>query len=316
MPYRRLPNTDQARLRALGAALKTSIAAAENSSAACSEETITSIQSILHKFQNAMTNLSSARTQQVQKNKEFVEVSKKARLYVSHFIQVINFGILRGELKGEVLDFYQLSKYGGNLPPLTSDKNLFDWGKKIIDGDLQRIMKGGSPIYNPSIALVKVNYEKFAEAYRFQKILNSNTERMSKIVADLRIVADKVILQTWNEVEKYFEDLSESDRRESAKEYGLVYIFRKKELRKAKLQAEMELIEQQQLEKAEIEEFEPVVATVEPEVLESIESFMKIEKPVVLRKIEQTPKTDKHKIKHIKFPDPAEHSPIQSVLNF
>ena len=78
----------------------------------------------------------------------------------------------------------------------------------------------------------------------------------------------------------------------------------------------MELIEQQQLNEPEVEEVEPVIATVEPEVLESIESFMKIEKPVVLRKIEQTPKTDKHKIKHIKFPDPAEHSPIQSVLNF
>lgn len=315
MPYRRLPNTDQARLRALGAALRKSISANENSSAACSEQTLADIQSILQKFQNAMSNLNAARKQQYQKNKEFVEFARKARLYVSHYIQVINFGILRGELKSDVREFYQLTKYGKNLPPIISDKNLFDWGKKIIDGDLQRIMKGGSPIYNPSMALVKVNYEKFAEAYRFQKILNSNSERMSKIVADLRIVADKVILQAWNEIEKFFEDQTESDRRELAKEYGLVYIYRKKELRKAKLQAEMELLEKIQNETPMVDA-EAEVDAVESEVLKSIETFMKVEKTVILRKVEQTPKTDNHKVKQIKFPERAEHSPVQSVLNF
>ena len=49
-------------------------------------------------------------------------------------------------------------------------------------------------------------------------------------MADLRPVADDIILRIWNEVEDSFKDLPDNLRREKASEYGLVYIFRKNEL--------------------------------------------------------------------------------------
>jgi hypothetical protein len=51
-----------------------------------------------------------------------------------------------------------------------------------------------------------------------------------KELADMRPVADDIILQIWNEVEESFKDLPDELRREKAMEYGLVYVFRKNEL--------------------------------------------------------------------------------------
>jgi hypothetical protein len=48
----------------------------------------------------------------------------------------------------------------------------------------------------------------------------------------LRPVADEIILVIWNEVEETFKELSDDLRREKAKEYGLVYVFRKSEIGK------------------------------------------------------------------------------------
>lgn len=299
MPYRRLPNTDKARLRALNAALEKVTSGEENSEAACSEETIIALQEIIPKFESAVINLDFARKQQNSKNKEYLEFCKKARLYISHFIQVLNFSILRGEMKSEIRDLYSLSKYNNNLPPLTTDRNLIDWGKIIIEGEQQRIIKGGNPVYNPSIALVKVNYEKFIDSHRFQTILIANTKRLAGTVNDLRKEADRIILEVWNEVEKYFEGLSDSEKREKSSEYGIIYVWRKKELRKLKQQEEI----------AEKVTMENIVVNHENVQAEFLLNSLNI-KPSLIKE---------HKkmiVKKHKEESPVLHSPVQAVLNF
>lgn len=305
MPYRRLPNTDKARLRALEAALKKSVSSIRISNIALAEETIASIQEIYPKFQSLVLNLEAARKQQYQKNKEYIEISKKARLYVSHFIQVVNFMILRGEMKNEARVFYSLSKNDKNIPQLTSDKNLLEWGKLIIEGEQQRIIKGGSPVYNPSIALVKVNYEKFVDSYRFQNILNANSARLSKSVKDIHAEVDSIIVKIWNEVEQYFVDFPESDKREKAAEYGVVYVWRKKELKKLKQQSQEE-------EKNEI--LETVMNVFEFKHAEKTQKSGLIEKVETVRPVKAIePKNP------VKIPKPVqhiEHSPVQAEFNF
>jgi hypothetical protein len=87
-----------------------------------------------------------------------------------------------------------------------------------------------SPITNPTIAVVKVRYEKFLEAYHNHKNLQQANNRTLKELAEIRPFADDIILQTWNEVEESLKDLPDDLRREKALEYGLVYVFRKNEL--------------------------------------------------------------------------------------
>jgi hypothetical protein len=228
MPYRRLPNTDQARVRAMEKALRKCLT--DNSSdCPISETTLATLEIVLPKFQHALINLGAARKNQVAKNKEYIELARKARIYTSHFIQVLNFAIVRGELKADVREHYGLTSFADSLPPLTAEKEILEWGKKMIEGEQKRLQKGGSPIYNPSIALVKVNYERFFDSYLFQKNLISTSKRALKLVNELRPEVDGLILQVWNEIENYFLLPDGITNREKTTDYGIVYVFRKRE---------------------------------------------------------------------------------------
>jgi hypothetical protein len=234
MPYRRLPTTDMARLRALEQAFKVFLAQGPDS-LAYSESSLNLIRSFLPRFQSCVMNFNANRETQATRSRDYIEMARRARLYVSH---VINMGIQRGELKPLVRRFYDLENYEAGVPNLTSDTALVQWGKRIIDGDQKRIMAGGSPIYNPSIALVKVNYERFIEAYRHQKTLQANTDRVQQQVAALRVEADAIIVQMWNEIEHFYGTFPDHLKREKANEYGVVYVVRKSE--KLKLAAKKE----------------------------------------------------------------------------
>ena len=99
MPYRRLPNTDAARIRALKAALRKGEKLNDINTLAYSFPLKQKIDVFLTKFEIAITNSKAAREKQIENSQKFSELTKKARLYISHFIQVLNFTIARGELK-------------------------------------------------------------------------------------------------------------------------------------------------------------------------------------------------------------------------
>jgi hypothetical protein len=229
MPYRRLPNTDNARHKAL---LKAYHKGKETPpfKLAFSQSTYQRIVSFLPGFEKKITHQKAALNKQIERHKDYQSLQKKAKLYISHFIQVVNMSIQRGEISGSILDFYNLNGYSRKLPPLSTEEEVIKWGERLIEGETQRVRKGMSPITNPTIAVVKVRYEKFLEAFRYQKNLQNANSRALTELADLRPEADDIILNTWNEVEESFRDLPDDLRREKATEYGLVYVYRKNEL--------------------------------------------------------------------------------------
>jgi hypothetical protein len=229
MPYRRLPNTDNARHKAL---LKASQKGKETPpfKLAFSQNAYQKVLSFLPGYEKTMMHQKAALTRQIERNKEYHALLKKSKLYISHFIQVINMAIQRGELSSAILSHYGLNGYSRKLPPLNTEDDIIKWGNKIIEGETERIRNGMSPVTNPTIAVVKVRYEKFMEAYKNQKNLQTANNRALKELAELRPEADAIILQVWNEVEESFKDLPDDLRREKASEYGLVYIFRKNEV--------------------------------------------------------------------------------------
>jgi len=239
MPYRRLPTTDQARIRALQSALAHHCDPATQNEI-LSDPVFMELKNFLPRFQNAVSYFDQSQKTQTKRAREYSELVKKARIYVSHFIQVVNMGIARGELKPEVRKFYQLGNDEKAIPNLLSEKSLAEWGKKIIDGDQKRILAGGNPIYNPSIALVKVNYEKFYDAWKNQKVLQANTVRTLKQVTAMRSEANRLVVKIWNGFENYYAGLSDEEKREKCLHHGLVYVFRKSELRKSKMKQEQQ----------------------------------------------------------------------------
>lgn len=242
MPYRRLPNTDKARLRALSSAYENS-RRMDVKDLAYDFSTKLKIESFLPKFEITVKNQRSARNQQATESKNYNQLVKKARLYVSHFIQVYNFCILRGEIKKETRELYGLDIDCKSVPNLTSEADLIEWGKKIIDGEQERIRSGGTAIYSPSIALVRVNYDKFKQAYYSQKQLQTNTSRLNEEVAKYRKEADEIILNLWNQIESHFSNIgNENKKREACENYGIKYVFRKGELERIRKREEAEKI--------------------------------------------------------------------------
>ena len=243
MPYRRLPNTDAARLRALKTALDKSEATGIGQ-IAFSLGLKQKIEFFLPKFEMAIKNSVMAKEQQFGNSPKFSEYAKKARLYVSHFIQVLNFCIARGEMKPAMRAYYGLDVKSSKVPPLMTEQDLLQWGEKIINGEQERLRnRDGNPIYCPSIALVKVNYENFKENYLRQKQYQSNSARESGNVAQFRTEADNLILELWNEVEEHFASLAdEEERRRRCEAYGLVYVFRRGEEERIRQRKEVERI--------------------------------------------------------------------------
>lgn len=188
-----------------------------------------SARALLVRYERAMGEYKQCATKQVDTNKVFQDAAKMARLYVSHFVQVLNMCILRNEIKPEMKKLYGLPEDSNGVPDLISDDNLYKWGALVIEGEQKRIQNGGTPIYNPAIAKVRVHYDIFVEHYNNQKVLQNNTSRTIANVSSLNDSADKLILDIWNEVEHSFSLLPMPERLKKCQEYGLVYYYRKGE---------------------------------------------------------------------------------------
>ncbi len=229
MPYRRLPNTDSARLKSLKSA-HVKGKDLPPFKLAFSPSSFMKIKSVLPLFENAIYEHKNSLNIQAEKNKEYQHRLKKVRLYISHFIQVVNMAISRGELMANSRADFGLEADEKRVPQLNSEEEIIEWGDRLIEGERKRRMKGLNPITNPTIAVLKVHYDKFMEYYNYQKSLKMRSQRAQEQLNEMRAQVDLVIQQIWNEVEGTYGDLPEEMRREKASDYGLVYVFRKNEL--------------------------------------------------------------------------------------
>jgi len=229
MPYRRLPNTDSARLKSLKCAYEKG-KDLPPFKLAFSPTSLRRIQSILPVFEHAIIEHKNSLNIQAEKNKEYQKRLKKVRLYISHFIQVVNMAISRGDLVPDTRSYFELDDEGKKVPSLSTEEEVISWGKRLLDGEQKRRNKGLSPITNPTIAVLNVHFDKFMEYHNYQKSLKRRSVHAQEELNEKRSQVDGVIQQIWNEVENTFNDLPEEMRREKSSEYGLVYVFRKNEL--------------------------------------------------------------------------------------
>jgi len=232
MPYRRLPNTDTARIKAMKITLKKGMDLPPHK-LAFSSKTFVRLQRFLPQFEYNMQLYRQSLASQNKKSKVYNETSKKARVYLTHFIRVMNMAIFRGELPTETRAYYGLATNESTVPSLNTENEMMSWARRIIEGEEFRIRKGGSPITNPTIAVVKVRFENFIEAWTYHNTLAKKTHSYVEKNCNLRKEADNIIQQLWNEVESTHINLPEEDRLKLNEEYGLIYFYRKNELKKS-----------------------------------------------------------------------------------
>lgn len=235
MPYRRLPNTDLARIYALQKAVEME-GYREKGELVLSYQTTQDAQQFLTKFQRAHRKYQQCYDLHSNSSKTYRKELQMARLYLSHFIQVMNMAIMRGELRKEIKAAYGLPIDNYNNPDLNSETAVQEWGERIIKAEEERTLKGGVPIYNPTIAKVKVHWGVFNDHLYNQRILRANAAKALEEVAEMRSQADDIILDIWNQVEHVYESLPIEARMEKCKPFGLIYYYRTSE--KARMRAE------------------------------------------------------------------------------
>ncbi len=233
MPYRRLPNTDQARLRALKAAIQ-QVRATSPADLCFSQRTALEVSSFTPLFEQALQQYLECKERQAAISKQVSETVEVARLYLSHFIQVFNMCIARGEIKPEMRDKLGLTSCGAAVPDLTSNQQVVEWGHKVIEGEKMRMscVGAGSRIYNPSIALVEVKLNNFEENYNKHRDILQTSQKFRDKLDEIRVKADEVILKVWNEVEESMAPVDSDEKREKCQEYGIAYFYRPQERQK------------------------------------------------------------------------------------
>lgn len=231
MPYRRLPTTDKARIRALEAALN-KVMEKNGKDPVFSHHSVEELQNVKNNFENHLKQYELDIKLQSDNIKEYKAAMETAKMYVSHFIQVLLFASERGEINGGIKYYEGLEEYQGKVPPLTSEQEILEWGRIAVEGEQKRIQHGGSAIYNPSIALVKFKVEEFKDAAVFQQTLKRNTLRSFEKMQQLRRTTNEFISKIWTEIEEGIEADTPKLKRQIAQDYGIVYIFRRNEKKK------------------------------------------------------------------------------------
>ena len=230
MPYRRLPNTDKARIRSL----ETAINKMRNSdyyAPVMSPELFNRADKKLAQFKEAVERYVNSLETQVNysKSEAYQDRLKNAKMYVSHFLTVFNMCVKRGEMKASDREFYSIPGNSGELPDMSSDIAVIRCCENTINGEKARTAKGGVPIYNPTIAKVAVHYDLFKELYDKQSKMRQLTDEALLVVSLMRPQVDEVILDVWNSIENYFQDLTGEKKIKVCRDYGLIYYYRTSE---------------------------------------------------------------------------------------
>ena len=227
MPYRRLPKTDQARIRVLKAAVESSTRNGVYTNV-LSHNTYYRAKDFLERFSKEVAVYRRCVSEQSSKrgNIEYEAALKKARMYVSHFIQVLSMSIMRGEIARNKRPYYGLPQEEDTTPNLFSESAVLEWGVKIIEGERRRQGEGGIPIYNPTMGRVSVVFEMFKGMYEKQQMLQQRTNEALRNISDMRFEADKIIFDVWGEIETAFAKFDGEDRLKKCAEYGVIYYDR------------------------------------------------------------------------------------------
>lgn len=228
MPYRRLPKTDAARLKALKTLLD------NNDTYTVRDrfidwKTINDAQPAYDKLLTAYEQNRMNVKAQSRFTAKIDKLQKNAYMYVSHFLQVLFLAVERGEVKRQHLLLYGLQEDSSTVPNIKTVDGLLEWGQKVIDGEKARLKKGGRPIYNPTIGMVSTHYDIYKDIIERQRALVLKSNRSLERLQELRPKVDEVLLDLWNQIEQHFASEPPETRFNHCREYGVVYYYRRHE---------------------------------------------------------------------------------------
>lgn len=219
MAYRRLPNTDNARLLAI---LKLNELLSDDDSVLKNyKEKIIDHTSI---FKKLIEKRDAYKIKRRALNKQKKELLLRLKIYVSHFLQVFNFAIDRGDIDKECRKFFELRTNTGVIPPLSKESDIIKWSHRIVAGEQKRIVKGAEVISHPNFTQIQRITIATDKVIADLKILDDLFRIYQEEIAGQRVIVDDFIKQLWNEIEFQYVNEPIAIKRKKATQYGVVYV--------------------------------------------------------------------------------------------
>lgn len=230
MPYRRLPKTDAARLKALEAIADNNVVYTVEGRF-IDRDAVAQAQRLYAQMSDALSQYRTCMRTQVRYSKRITPLQHHAMTYVSHFLQVLFLAIERGEVESKWLTLYGLSAEQMVVPYLKTSEAVMEWAPKVIEGEKRRIKQGGKPILSPPIGAVITHFDVFKWMYEAQRQYQARTTSALADINALRPAVDDIILRVWNMVEKHYENEPPETRFNLCRRFGVVYYYRRHEER-------------------------------------------------------------------------------------
>jgi hypothetical protein len=196
MPAKKLPDTDEERIKALQLILEQEeLNRMDNP--ILSPDKMHEYRTFILSFENARFCVKQALNDAAKADKSYMNFFKSAQLYISHFIQVLNLAIIRNEVKAENLIYYGIEDSNEFLvPDLSTEEAILEWGKRLTKGEMERTSRGGVPIYNPAISKVIVHYDLFKDASQSLNVYQKSIHRAEERLDEMRDKIDRMIWDT------------------------------------------------------------------------------------------------------------------------
>ena len=141
MPYRRLPKTDSARLKALKTVLENNnVYTVQNRF--IDWKTLNRAQPAYDRLLTACEQYKMRMAAQTRNAPKMDRLMRNATIYVSHFIQVLLMTIERGEMKRSMLTYYGMSEDQTAVPSLKAAESVISRENR---GGREETCEGGRP---------------------------------------------------------------------------------------------------------------------------------------------------------------------------
>ena len=165
-----------------------------------------------------------AKGDQTDATKAYETAKDTLGLYVSHFFQVFNFGVARGDYSPGERSYFGMDANQEQLPDLDDEANLEFWANKVVSGDADRVAAGKVAMTNPTAADVALKITDYTNAKGAQTTLKDATQQEQADVNALYQPAKLLVTDVWDTVEFFFRKLDKPTLRRRAREWGVVYI--------------------------------------------------------------------------------------------
>ena len=153
----------------------------------------------------------------------------RARMFVSHFHQVLDLGIARGKFAAGARSFYGRDVHATSIPNLDTYQSLAEAVLNVGTGESARATaEGGShvPMALPSASEVEDAVQPFMDGRTSSATAQSHTNAKQEAVQALLPEGLALTVDVYDTVEFFYrKDTDAASRRDKCREWGVVYTY-------------------------------------------------------------------------------------------